>query len=91
MPMSGTCGASHVTCRELIDFLMSYLEGDLAPNVRADFDLHLSECPECVAYVNSYRRAVELGRSALVVDAQERASDAPESLIRAILRARGEN
>lgn len=50
------------TCREVIDFLMDYLEGDLAPERRRAFDEHLAECPSCLAYLATYRATVALAR-----------------------------
>jgi anti-sigma factor RsiW len=52
------------TCREVIDFLMDYLEGGLAPERRRAFEEHLAECPSCVAYLTTYRATVELARGA---------------------------
>jgi anti-sigma factor RsiW len=57
-------GDLEATCREVIDFLMDYLEGGLAPVRRRAFEQHLAECPSCVAYLASYRATVELARGA---------------------------
>ena len=70
-----------MTCKELIDFLWRYLEGDLAEEERAVFDAHLTVCPACVAYLESYRETVRLSKDAFDP------GDAPEELVRAILEA----
>jgi predicted anti-sigma-YlaC factor YlaD len=75
-----------MTCRELNDFLLDYLEGALAGPVRAEFDRHLGICPDCVCYLDDYREVVRLGATCTEDDA--RAEDVPEALIRAILAAR---
>ena len=74
------------TCRELIEFLMSYLDGDLPKEQRATFEQHLAVCADCVDYVATYRRTRELAAS--VRDDDEVPPDVPEDLVRAILDAR---
>jgi anti-sigma factor RsiW len=38
-----------MTCRELIDFLMSYLDGELPAAQNRSFEDHLDLCPACTA------------------------------------------
>ena len=76
-----------MTCQELLDFLMSYLDDELPTGQRAEFDRHLGVCPACVAYLDSYRRTIALaGRLAAHESAV--AAEVPEPLISAILAAR---
>ena len=75
-----------ITCRQLIEFLDSYVEQQL-PDAEADsFERHLRACPSCVAYVDGYRRSIVLGRESVMADVQ--AGEMPEDLVRAILAAR---
>ena len=74
-----------MTCRELADFLMDYLNEDLAADVRAAFDRHLALCPNCVAYVKTYRTTIELGRRAFADDEADAGTEVPDELVRAIL------
>ena len=76
-----------LTCRELIDFLAAYLDGELAPEPRAAFELHLSLCPRCVDYLASYRETIRLGKQACEPGA-ELPADVPSDLVDAILAAR---
>ncbi|HEY8153541.1 MAG TPA: zf-HC2 domain-containing protein [Myxococcota bacterium] len=76
-----------LTCRELIDFLAAYLDGELAPDPRAAFDAHLALCPSCVDYLAGYRETIRLGKRACEPDA-ELPSDVPSELVDAILAAR---
>jgi anti-sigma factor RsiW len=76
-----------LTCRELIDFLAAYLEGELAPEARAAFEAHLSLCPDCVDYLASYRETIRLGKRACEPDA-ELSADVPRELVDAILATR---
>jgi anti-sigma factor RsiW len=78
-----------MNCREFTEFLHEYLFGDLPAAERAEFEKHLAECPWCVAYLDSYRKTIQLEQVAFA--AAEDASppaDAPEELIQAILQAR---
>ena len=78
-----------MNCREFTEFLHEYLFGNLPAEERAEFDKHLAECPWCVAYLDSYKKTIQLARAAFA--AAEDAPpprDAPEELIQAILRAR---
>jgi len=77
-----------MTCRELADFLMDYLNEDLPDDVRAGFDRHLALCPNCVAYVKTYRTTIELGRRAFADDEADAGTEVPDELVRAILAAR---
>jgi anti-sigma factor RsiW len=76
-----------MTCRDVIEFLMDYEAGDVTPAERSIFDAHLAICPECVAYLNTYRTTVALGRAAARVE-NAQCPEAPEELVRAILAAR---
>ena len=93
----GACGVierdgadSAMTCRELIEFLMAYLDGELPPASRRVFDAHLAACPPCRRYLASYREAIALGRAAFQPDHLDEPvrDDVPEDLVRAILAAR---
>ena len=63
--------------------------GDLAAGERAEFDKHLAECPWCVAYLDSYRKTIELEQAAFAAAEDELLpDDVPDELIQAILQAR---
>ncbi len=47
-----------MTCRELVDFLMEYLEDELPGDSRRVFEAHLGECPPCQAYLDTYKEAI---------------------------------
>ena len=78
-----------MTCRELITFLMDYLDGALPAPERARFDDHLRICAACRVYLQSYRDTVSLERLALAHGHGAAVpDDIPEELITAILEAR---
>jgi anti-sigma factor RsiW len=53
-----------LTCRELVDFLMAWLDDELPASERASFAAHLEECEDCVAYLRSYEATLRLERRA---------------------------
>jgi anti-sigma factor RsiW len=68
------------------DFLMDYLDGTLPELQRTIFDNHLGVCPDCRRYIDGYQRTIAIGRAAYDDGAEP--SDAPEELIRSILKTR---
>jgi len=78
-----------MNCREFTEFLHEYLFDNLPAEQRCEFEQHLAECPWCVAYLDSYRKTIQLERAAIGPPEDAPApADAPEELIQAILRAR---
>jgi anti-sigma factor RsiW len=76
-----------MTCRELVEFLMDYLDGQLSEPERSSFEEHLGECPDCAAYLVSYREAVRLGKEACAAG-DTIPAEVPEDLVRAVVAAR---
>ena len=79
-----------MTCKEFIDFLMAYLEGELGTETVSVFEEHLQLCPPCVEYLESYKSTVALGRQACrdLADDAPVPPEVPEGLVKAILEAR---
>lgn len=77
-----------MTCQEFIDFLMDYVDDVLPTEQRAQFDEHLSDCPECVNYLASYRATTALGKAAFKPTDSALPTEVPRDLIQAILAAR---
>ena len=76
-----------MTCRELADFLMAYLDDELAPESRATFEYHLSLCSNCVHYLHTYEQVVLATKDAFE-ETEHRLPPVPEELVQAILAAR---
>jgi anti-sigma factor RsiW len=77
-----------ITCREFVEFLSAYLAGELSPASQAEFEFHLSDCPDCVLYLQSYEETIRLGKAACSDLDTPPPGDAPEELIQAILAVR---
>ena len=79
-----------MSCREFIDFLEEYFSGTLPREVLDAFQFHMGICPDCVAYLNNYRRTIELGKGAMAGTDESLPASVPEDLVQAILAARRE-
>ena len=77
-----------VSCKEIADFIMDYLNGELSQTQHAVFEEHLGECPDCVAYLCSYEMTVKLSKAACDQAGERDSNQVPEDLVRAILAAR---
>jgi anti-sigma factor RsiW len=75
----------YITCQQLIDFIASYRENELAHDEREEFERHLSVCPSCVAYLKTYEQTVLLAKASADDQVPE---EIPEPLVKAILDAR---
>lgn len=79
------CPGSQLTCREICDFMMAYLDGELPPGQREVFQAHLAICPQCLCYLETYQKTIALGKDACT---DPNPPPVPEDLVRAILAAR---
>jgi anti-sigma factor RsiW len=48
----------HITCREVVELVTSYLDGALPPEEATAFEQHLNFCDGCVTYVDQIRVTV---------------------------------
>jgi anti-sigma factor RsiW len=74
-------------CREIVDALGAYVDGELAEPLRGAVDEHLGSCADCSAYLATYRRTVRLAGDAFR-DPDTPAPDVPDDLVDAVLAAR---
>jgi anti-sigma factor RsiW len=66
---------------------MQYVTGELRAEVVRVFDDHLTECPDCRAYLDSYRQTIALGKSAFTAGDQPASEVVPEDLVKALAAA----
>ena len=50
-------------CSRIVSLLSDYIDGRLPGDIRSDLEKHLSGCPECTAFVGSFRSTVTLLQS----------------------------
>ena len=77
-----------ITCRELIDWIGAYVEGELPAPQRVEFDRHMAACDPCVAYLQSYRATIDLARAARSHPEGPVPKTVPDRLVDAVLSAR---
>lgn len=80
-----------LSCREFVDVILSYLDGELDPRRRELFEEHIRACPACFDYLDSYRRTVAMTGTAWDGCGADDTvpEEVPEELVRAVLAARG--
>ena len=77
---------NRMTCEEFVESLQKLLVDELTPADRVRASKHLAGCHQCSAYLDDYKRTIELAKSA-AADAADLTA-LPESLIRRIVNAR---
>lgn len=51
------------TCKEMTDLIFGYLDNTLSRSVMRDFQRHLHVCPDCVSFLNTYKKTLTTSRS----------------------------
>jgi anti-sigma factor RsiW len=54
-----------ISCQQLIEFCLDYMDGALPDDEQVGFRRHLSQCPDCVVFFETYRKTPELSREAM--------------------------
>ena len=67
---------------------MRYMDRELSPAERAEFEGHISDCPPCEVYLDPYRDTVRLERELCPDPEGHVPEEVPEELVAAILAAR---
>ncbi|HEX9419366.1 MAG TPA: zf-HC2 domain-containing protein [Methylomirabilota bacterium] len=49
-----------MNCKDAIGVLADFLEQSLSPELLAELERHLGDCAPCRAYLETYRKTVEL-------------------------------
>jgi anti-sigma factor RsiW len=73
-----------IVCMSGVELLMEYLEGALAPDVRAAIEAHVAGCQRCDAFIVSYLETPRIVRDATRM---EMPADLEASLLAALRRA----
>jgi anti-sigma factor RsiW len=77
-----------LTCREICDFVMAWLDGELPEREQAIFAAHLSLCRQCVSYLEGYKATIKLARQSHETNPCAALPPVPDDLVKAILAAR---
>jgi len=54
-----------LTCKRTIVLIPDYLSNRLNPEIRAAFNRHLEHCEDCVPFLKTYEKTIEVTRSFL--------------------------
>lgn len=76
----------YITCRQLIDFIVEYVDGALDEASKYELERHLGVCPSCRNYLESYRTTMSLAKISMT---DEPLDDVPDELVERILSGRG--
>ena len=60
-----------ICCKECLDLLYDYLEGELDPEVSNDLEEHFQDCPPCIAFLNTYKSTANLCKETLKTELPE--------------------
>jgi predicted anti-sigma-YlaC factor YlaD len=75
-----------MSCREMVDYLSEYLDGELGADLRALIDGHRGDCPPCEAFIRTLAFIVE----AIRADPREALSAVQKHALVEALRRAGE-
>jgi predicted anti-sigma-YlaC factor YlaD len=67
------------TCKREVEFIADYLSSSLDGQQQVAFEAHLKICSDCVAFLQTYKKTVELTRSFLLSQARLQRSHRPTS------------
>ena len=74
------------TCKELVELLADYLEGQLPPEVAREIDQHLADCPPCLNFLKTYRATTHLIREVACEDIPPEVGERLQRFLRERLR-----
>jgi anti-sigma factor RsiW len=55
-------------CKDVVKLLSDYIDGECSSEDRALIDVHLADCPECITFVNTFRKSISMAKNMLYVD-----------------------
>lgn len=53
-----TKAQSNDSCKRITDLIFNYLTDQLSPTLKDAFERHLRICPDCVNFLNTYKKTV---------------------------------
>jgi anti-sigma factor RsiW len=52
-----------LNCKKTTSIIMDYITEALKPDIALEFEKHLSICPDCVAFLNTYKKTMHVVHS----------------------------
>lgn len=66
------------TCKQMTDLVLGYSTGAIDARTKREFEQHLSLCPDCVSFLNTYKKTVAVTQS---VDSTEIPDNVRENIL----------
>ena len=51
------------SCKDVVDLLSDYIDGECPTEDRALIEGHLADCPECITFVNTFRKSISMAKN----------------------------
>jgi len=77
-----------LTCRQVEEFLMDYLENRLGLWMTLQFRVHLFMCTTCSRYLQEYKNTIALEKMVFENPDEEAVGNVPDDILQAILKVK---
>ena len=77
-----------LTCKQLIEALVDYVDGRLSLSRRFAVMVHLFCCGHCRSYLHDYQATIEASQKSMTQVDEPPAVEVPEDFVQAVLKAR---
>jgi predicted anti-sigma-YlaC factor YlaD len=54
-----------ICCKECLELLSDYLDGELDPQTSSSLTEHFQDCPPCIAFLNTFQTSTNLCRETI--------------------------
>lgn len=78
-----------MTCEQIVDLLVEYVEGELDSAITESVEKHVNECPDCEHFVNTYTATIAMAERAFVTEMPTDAKAAMERRLRSAITGQG--
>lgn len=75
------------TCKRIAALLLAYINDELSPRCKRDFQHHLKICPDCVNFLKTYKKTIQATRTLYPEEIPSKVRDNIWQFIRRKLRA----
>lgn len=76
-----------LTCKEVEDFLIDYVDGEMNFVTRLQFRMHIGMCRDCNRYLKAYINAIHMEKQIFEHPDDEAIGNVPDEILNAILSA----
>jgi anti-sigma factor RsiW len=73
-----------ISCQQLIEFCLDYVDGALPEGEQVRFRRHLSQCPDCVTFFETYQKTPQVSREAMTAQMPDSVRESVRSFLRTL-------